>query len=336
MHFAHSHTLYLLLAVPLLIIFYMMVFTWKKKAKELFASPSLFARLAPGVSLRKQKVKALLVVLGMLFLILAMGGPQWGEKEREIQARGVDVFLALDVSQSMLADDYKPDRLTLAKSLLKKMVDNLQGNRIGVIAFAGAAYMECPLTVDVSAVKMYIDDLNYTSIPIQGTSVGDAVKLAMESFPKGEKKSRVLILLTDGEDLAGKAVQYAGLAAKENVRIYTLGIGTPQGVPLSMKDEQNRKVGPKTTKEGKVVNTRLDEETLKEIAKITGGKYVRCSYDEKSITDISNDILHMEKRLFMSTFQKQYVERFQLPLALALLLLMAEPLISEKRETKNG
>jgi Ca-activated chloride channel family protein len=143
-------------------------------------------------------------------------------------------------------------------------------------------------------------------------------------------------VLTDGEDLAGKAVQIAGLAAKENVRIYTLGIGTAEGVPLSMKDEQNRNVGPKMNREGKVVTTRLDEGTLKEIAKITGGKYLRCSYDEKSIADISNDILHMEKRLYTSTFQKQYIERFQLPLVLALMLLMAEPLISEKREIKNG
>jgi Ca-activated chloride channel homolog len=336
MLFTSPFTLYLLLAIPLLILFYLIIFDQKRKARELFASPSLFARLAPEMSLRKQKVKALLTVVGVLFLLVALAGPRWGEKERDIQAKGVDVFIALDVSQSMLADDYKPDRLTLAKSLLKKIVDNLQGNRIGVIAFAGAAYIECPLTIDVSAVKMYIDDLNHTSVPIQGTNIGDAIKLAIDSFPKGDKKSRVLVLLTDGEDLAGKVKQYVDMAARENVRIYTLGVGSPEGVPLSMKDEHNRKTGPKTTREGKVVNSRLDEKTLKEIAQVTKGKYLHCTYDEKSVNDISNDILHLEKRLYESRLQKHYVERFQLPLSLALLLLIGEPLISEKREKKNG
>ncbi|MDQ7822918.1 MAG: VWA domain-containing protein [Candidatus Eremiobacteraeota bacterium] len=331
MRWAIPESLTMLLLVPLLIIFYVMMFDRKRKAKERFAKS--FSRLAPLLSLRKQKVKALLVVLAVIFLVLALAGPQWGEREKTIQSKGVDVFIAIDCSQSMLAEDYKPSRLAFAKTLLKKMADNLQGNRIGVIAFSGAAYIECPLTIDISAVKMYIDDLDPSSIPIQGTSLADAIDLAVKSYPRGAKGSKALIILSDGESLEGDALNAAKLAAREHVRIYTIGVGTPEGTEIPLKNAENAKIAPKTDVKGKIVISKLDEKSLKELAQSTGGMYLRASYDERSMMAIANTILGMEKKEFGTLLQKQYIERFQYPLFMALVLLVIEALISE---TKGG
>jgi Ca-activated chloride channel homolog len=336
MHFAHPQALFLLISVPFLIVFYIIVFDRKKKAKESFARHPLFQRLTPLLSLRRQKVKALLLVLCTIFIMFSLSGPQWGEKEKEVTTRGIDVFLALDCSASMTAEDFKPSRLALAKSLLKKLADNLQGNRIGVIAFAGAAYVECPLTTDISAVKMYIDDMDPASIPLQGTSLGDAIRAALDNFPKKEKRSKVLVLLTDGEDLEGTVKKYESLAARESVKIYTLGIGTTEGIEIPLKDEKENKVGPKMNREGKVVISKLDEKTLKEIAGATGGHYLRCSYDEKGVNGISNEILHLEKGDIQSMLQKNYMERYQFPLSVAFVLMMTEFLIAEKRGRGTG
>lgn len=337
MHLSSPWALYLLFLVPLLILFYIILFDRKRKAMALFAQEPLFSRLAPGLSLRRQKVKIFLTVIALIFLILSLSGPQWGEREREVTSRGTDVFIALDCSLSMEAEDYKPSRLGLAKTILKKIAEKLQGNRIGVIAFAGKAYVECPLTTDTSAVSMYIDDLSHATIPVQGTSIGDAITAAMENFPRDNKAVKVLVLLTDGEDLEGKAKQAAAEAARKNIRIYTLGIGSDKGSEIPVEDEKEQKTGPKMDKNGKVVMSRLDEKTLRDIAGLTGGKYYKCSYNEQEINEISNSILQMEKRSYQSMLQKQYIERFQYPLVLVFLLLAAEPFISETKGVgKNG
>jgi len=337
MHLSAPSALYLLCIVPLFIVFQVIIFSRKRKAMALFAQEPLFTRLAPTLSLRRQKVKIFLTVIALIFLIISLSGPQWGEREREVTSRGTDIFIALDCSLSMEAEDYKPSRLGLAKTILKKITEKLQGNRMGVIAFAGKAYVECPLTVDISAVNMYIDDLSHSTIPVQGTSIGDAITTAMDFFPKDEKAVKVLILLTDGEDLEGKAKQAALEAAKKNIRIFTLGIGSEKGCEIPVEDEKEKKTGPKIDKNGKVVLSCLDEKALRDIARITGGKYCKCSYNEQEINEISNSILQMEKRNYQSFLQKQYVERFQYPLALAFIILAVEPFISETRVVrKNG
>ncbi len=337
MHLSTPSALYLLCLVPLFIVFYVIIFARKRKSMALFAQEPLFSRLTPTLSLRRQKVKIFLSVIAMIFLIISLSGPQWGEREREVTSRGTDVFFAIDCSLSMDAEDYKPSRLGLAKTILKKISEKLQGNRIGVIAFAGKAYIECPLTVDISAVNMYIDDLSHETIPVQGTSIGDAITTAIDNFPRNEKAVKALIILTDGEDLEGKAKQAAVEAAKKNIRIFTLGIGSEKGCEIPVEDEKEKKTGPKMDKKGKVVISRLDEKTLREIARETGGKYYRCSYNEQEINEISNTILQMEKRNYQSFQSKQYVERFQYPLVLAFILLAAEPFISETRGVrKNG
>ena len=335
MHFANPEALYLCLLIPLVIAFYVILFKKKRQAIELFAKMPMFGRLAPAFSLRRQKVKALLLTLSLVFLIISLSGPQWGETETEFTGRGVDVFIALDCSQSMMAEDYKPNRLSLAKSILKSLVDKLQGNRIGVIDFAGAAYIECPLTVDSSAVKMYIDELDYNSIPVQGTSIGQAISLAVQSFNKKEKKDTedsVLILLTDGEDLAGQALNAAKEAAKDKIRIYTLGIGSPEGTEIPLRDSEGKSVAPKTDGKGRIVKSRLDEDTLKEIAQLTGGSYLRCSYDEAGLNTISNEILGMEKKEYQRRLEKQYIHRYQYALALVLILLSIEFFIHETKK----
>lgn len=337
MHFADRNALYLLLIIPFLIGFYMLLFKNKREAMQRFAASSLFERLAPALSLRRLKIKSLMLVLGFIFLIISMAGPQWGEQSQELTARGVDIFIALDCSQSMMAEDYKPNRLTVAKTVLKSLVDKLQGNRIGVIAFAGEAYIECPLTVDMSAVKMYIDELDYTTIPVQGTSLGAAITLATESFKNIEKNasgSKALILLTDGEDLERHALESARNAGKTGVRIFALGIGNPEGSPIPIKNSEGKEVAPKTDSEGKIVTSRLDEKTLNEIAHMTGGKYLRCSYSETGLNTISSQILGMDKNEYQRRLEKQYINRFQYPLALVILLLGIEFMIPDSRKVR--
>lgn len=331
MRFVNVEVLLLLVLLLPLTTFFVLIFRKKRVLRERFAQNEMFARLSRGFSLRRQKVKAFLQVMAYAFLTLSLADPQWGAKIVEVRWQGVDVFLALDVSLSMLAKDFKPNRLTFAKEKLKSLADKLQGNRIGVIAFAGEAKVFCPLTVDTIAVKMYLDELGPATLPTSGTAIGEAIEHSLKNFPTGEKKSRVLVLLTDGEDHHSHPQEAAKKAKEQGVRIYAIGIGSPQGEPIPLQDSSGKVTGYKKDRSGNLVLSKLDEKTLREITSITGGGYFCASYGGVEMERILSDISSMEKKEMESQIHGRLESRFQYPLTIAFLLLAVELLISERR-----
>ena len=294
--FAHPHFLYLLNLVPVLIVLYWFAFRAKRRAMERFGKSELLEKLTRSVSRKKQVWKAVLITLAFTGLILAFARPQLGTRMRTVEREGQDILIALDVSLSMLAEDIKPNRLEKAKHEIASLIDRMEGDRIGLIAFAGKAFVQCPLTLDYGAAKMFLDVMDSNLIPVPGTAVGEAIQKAITSFVEKERKHKVLILITDGEDHVGKPVEMAAAASKEGVVIYCVGIGSSKGVPIPMKNERGEMTGFKKDENGEVVMTKLDELTLEKVALETGGKYYRASPGEVELEKIYDDIGMMEKK----------------------------------------
>ncbi len=333
--FANNFALYFLLLIPLLLIFFYFVFRWKKQAMQRFGSLLLLQQLTPALSKKRQIWKIVLLSGALLFLILALARPQLGTKLEEVKREGVDIMVAIDVSESMNAQDIKPSRIAKARHEVASLMEKLEGDRIGIIAFAGEAFVQCPLTLDYGAAKIFLDVLEPGLIPTPGTNLVAAIQTAMTSFETAERKHKVLVLITDGEDTGGDDVmKMVENAEREGVVIYPVGLGSPQGVPIPLVDERGVQVGFKKSRDGEVVVTKLDELTLEKIALQTGGKYYRASSAETELERIYEAISGMDKKELASLKFSQYEERFQYLLGLALLLLIGETLLSERRKVK--
>jgi Ca-activated chloride channel family protein len=334
--FAYIHFLYLLAAVPALIAFFIYAFGRKRKALALFGNLDLVKLLSASVSRKRQVWKAAVLVIAVLFLVIALARPQFGTKMRTVKREGQDIVVALDVSLSMLAEDIKPNRLEKARHEISTMIDKFQGDRVGLVAFAGKAFVQCPLTLDYGAAKMFLDAMEPGLIPTPGTAVGEAITRSVSCFSAQERKHKILILITDGEDHVGEPLEAAKSAAKEGVVIYTVGIGSLEGVPIPVTDEKGYSTGFKKNREGGVVMTKLDELTLEKIALETGGKYYRATPGEAELNRIYDDILKMEKKNLSSKQFEQYEERFQGLVGIALFLLALEVLIPERKRVKKA
>lgn len=332
--FANLKVLLLLALIPAFIAFYYFVFKWKTRALNRFGNLVLIKKLSASTSRSRQIWKAVLVIVGVGFLVLALARPQIGTRLEEVKREGVDVFVALDVSYSMMAEDVKPSRLEKAKYEISKFIDKLEGDRIGLIAFAGEAFIQCPLTLDYGASKTFLEIMDPGLIPEPGTNLGAAIALATKSFESKERKYKVLILITDGEDHGEDAQQMAEAAEKEGVVIYTVGIGSPQGVPIPMYDERGQNVGFKKDRSGEVILTKLDAFSLGKIAQVTGGEYYYSATGETKLDKIYDEIAKMEKKELSSKKFSQFEERFQWVLAFAIFFLILEVVVSEKIKTK--
>ena len=333
--FAFQHFLYLLLLVPALIVFFVYAFRQKRKALALFGNVDLVQKLTRSVSRKRQVWKAVLVVVGVLFMVLSLSRPQLGTKMRTVQREGQDILVALDVSTSMLAEDITPNRLEKAKHAVGSLIDKLQGDRVGLIAFAGEAFVQCPLTLDYGAAKMFLDIMSPDLIPTPGTAIGQAIDKAMASFVEGERKHKVLILITDGEEHVGEPVETAKAAGREGIVIYCVGLGSAKGVPIPLIDERGNRTGFKKDRNGEVVMTKLDELTLEKIALETGGKYYRASPGEVELGKIYDDIFEMDKKSLSSQQYAQFEDRFQVLLGFAIFFIVLEVLVPEKRRQKK-
>jgi Ca-activated chloride channel family protein len=307
----------------------------KRKAMAIFGNLALVKKLTSSVSRKRQVMKAILLVTAVLFMILALARPQLGTKLRTVKREGQDIVIALDVSLSMMAEDIKPNRLEKAKHEIGSLIDKFEGDRVGLIAFAGKAFVQCPLTLDYGAAKMFLDFMEPDIIPVPGTAIGEAVLKAVTSFVEKERKHKVLILITDGEDHIGKPVEMAKAASKEGVVIYCVGIGSSKGVPIPIIDERGNRTGFKKDRNGEVVMTKLDELTLEKIALETGGKYYRTSPGEVELDKIYGDITKMEKKALASQQYAQFEDRFQGLVGLALFFIVLEVLIPERRRLKK-
>lgn len=299
---------------------------------ETFAQKGLLPELTASLDKRKQRLKVLLVFTTVGLSLFALMRPQWGFHWQEVKRKGLDIMIAVDTSRSMLTEDVKPNRLERTKLAVKDFVKNLRGDRIGLVAFAGDAFVQSPLTVDYNGFLLSLDSLDTEIIPKGGTSLSGAVREAIRGFEGGLKKHKVLILITDGEDHEGNVMDSIEEAKKEGIKIFSIGVGTQEGELISVTDKDGKRVFLKD-RQGNVVKSRLDEAALKEIALTTGGSYIRAGRTEFGLNLIYEQKLSkMEKREIKTRMAKQHEERFQIPLFLAFLLLIVEGLISDKRK----
>lgn len=335
MRIAQIDFIYVLLGLlPFLIVFYWFAFRMKRKAKERFGNLALIEKLSLSFNPKKQRWKVVLILLGAFFLLFSLARPQLGTKLTLMKREGVDIVIAMDVSLSMMAEDIKPNRLEKAKQEVNGLISRMRGDRVGLVAFAGVAFVQCPLTLDYSAAKLFLDIIDVDLIPQPGTAIGDAIRASIKAFNQKERKYKVLILLTDGEDHDSDPQGAAEEASKEGIRIYTIGIGSVVGEPIPLKDKQGQVTGFKKDQEGSVVVSRLDEATLQKIALTTGGKYYHATSGEMELDKIYDEISKMEKKELEGKLLTQYEDRYQYFLFISVVLLTVEFLLSERRSRR--
>ena len=332
MRFSEPENFLLLIGVLLLAIFAFWAIGRKKRLLQLFGDLPLLMRNAPYISFARQRTKAILTILGLAFICVALARLQFGTHLEMLHREGIDIIVALDVSNSMLATDQKPNRLEKAKSELRAIIERLHGDRIGLVAFAGEAFVQCPLTLDYAAAEMLISVMDQNTVSVQGTSLVSAIEAARRGFTQQEKKHKVLVLLTDGENQEGDPIAEAEKARREGIKIYTVGIGNPNGEPIPVLNRRGEQVGFKKDQSGQVIVTKLDEPTLQKIALETGGKYYHATAGELELDKIFDDISKLEKKELEGTLVTRYDDRFQWPLLIALILIVGEFFLSERKK----
>ena len=335
MNFAYAHMLPLLWLVPLLVIFLIMAFRRRRRALMIFVREELAEKLTVSVSRRKQTLKAALVVLAVLLTVLALARPQYGQKLQMTKRKGMDIVIVMDTSESMLAEDIKPNRLERAKHEVSTLIDRLQGDRIALVAFAGQSFIQCPLTLDYGAAKMFLDIMDTNLIPEPGTAIGKSIETAIGVFDQQERKYKVMILITDGEDHRSDPLAAAKKAAEEGIRIYTIGVGSPGGVPIPIRGQQGGLLEYKKDRRGETVMSKLDEMTLQNIALETDGKYFRATMGEMELDRILEDLSKMEKRELKSRELALGEDRYQFFVLATVLLLTAEAMLGDRKRRRR-
>ncbi len=324
LRFRYPLFLHGLWGVLLLIVFFVLIYRHKETLLQRFGHLELIKRILPGYDKRRVVWKNIFFILAYIFLVIALADPQIGTKLEQVKRKGVDIIIALDVSNSMKAEDIKPNRLEKAKHEIVRFIDLLKGDRIGLVAFAGMAHLVCPLTLDYGAAKLFLQMMDTDLIPVQGTALGDAIKVAMKAFNQKDRKHKVLILITDGEDHEGDPVKVAKEAAKEGIIIYTIGIGSPQGVPIPVYDRNGNEVGFMKDRNGNVVTTKLDMATLQKIAFVTNGKYYMATSGQSELEKIYGEINKMEKKELSARKFSQYEDRYQIFALIGLIFVLLE------------
>ncbi len=328
--FAHSEYLNALYLLPILVIIFYFLYKNKSKLLERFADKELHPVIVSSYSNVKNYIKFGIILLAFACLIIAAANPQVGTKLQEVKQTGIDVFILLDVSRSMNAEDIKPNRLEKAKYQISNLIQKLHGDRIGLIIFAGKAYIQFPLTTDYSAAGLFLSAVDVNSVPQQGTSIGSAINLAVESFDSSSTE-KVIITITDGEDHEGDVMDAVDKAVSNGNKIYTIGLGSTGGVPIPVYNSRGDMVGFKKDNEGNSVLTKLDEESLKQIASAGNGEYFRGNNYEDYLDKIYNDLSELKKSEFGVKKVTDYEDRFYYFLIPAILLLIIELFISEKK-----
>ena len=325
LHIAQAEYLLLLLLIP----FFFLGYWWYRRGQKARAArlgdPELVNKLMPDVSSSKGWLRVTFFSLAFLFFVLGLARPQLGARLQERETSGVEIMIALDVSNSMLAQDYSPNRLERAKLAISRLVDKLAGDRIGLVIFAGESFVQLPITTDYVSAKAFLNSIQPGSIPIQGTATADALMTAARSFSTQSEKSRAIILISDGEDHEGNVLETAESIAQEGIKIYCIGVGSPQGEPIPMGGDMLR------DKEGNIVVTRLNENSLREIASAGGGEYVRAAAGEFGLNPIIENIRSIEASKFRSVVFEDFDEQYMYFFAIALFFFIIEMLIGERR-----
>ncbi len=330
--FANPDFLYLLLLLPALVVLWIVNEIRKKKALRRLGNIDLVNKLLPEYSGIRPSFKYALAIIALSAVIIILARPQFGSKLEEVKKEGVEVIIALDVSNSMLAEDIQPNRLTRAKQALERLIDNLQNDKIGLIVFAGDAYTQIPITTDYISAKMFLSSIGPEMVPKQGTAIGAAIDLGMRSFSPGEGRSKAMIIITDGENHEDDPVSEATDAFKAGIVIHTIGIGSPQGSPIPVTT--NGKMDYLKDSKGNIVITRLDEDILKKIAIAAGGNYVRASNSNIGLDELFGQIKKMKKQDLESKMYTEYNDQFQIFAVIALFFLILDFIIMERKNRK--
>lgn len=328
--FENIDYLYGLLAIPLLIIVYVLVRRWKKRALFGFLDANLISSIIPDDSKSKPLIKMVLMCFAILFLTIGIANPQIGSKLEEIKREGVDIIIALDVSNSMKAEDLYPNRLEKAKQAISKLVDNLKDDRIGIVVFAGQAYVQLPVTSDYAAAKLFLNSIDTDIIPTQGTAIGTAIELSMNSFDKNSKTAKSIIVITDGENHEDDAIKMAEFAAEKKITVHTIGMGSEKGapIPLFVNGKLN---GYRKDKESNTIITKINESLLQDVASAAKGVYVQASNSQDALNIIFDKINNMQKTEFGNKVYSDYEDRFQYFIAAAILFLLIELLLNNRK-----
>lgn len=327
--FAAPHYLLLLLLIP---FFFLGMGLWlwgRRRRLRRFGDEALVNELMPSWSRGKLWVRTVLLSLAFFFFVIGLSRPQIGAKLKEHKIKGAEIMIVLDVSNSMLAQDYSPDRLERAKLAISRITDKLKDDRIGLIVFAGTSFVQLPITSDYVSAKMFLNSISTESIPIQGTAIGDAISTAVRGFSAQSEHSRAIIVITDGENHEDDAVAAAKQAADAGIKVYTIGVGSADGQPIPMNGELLK------DKDGNIVVTRLDEETLRKVASAGGGAYVHAGNDEFGLTPIISDIRKMEDEEYNSVVFEEYNEQFMYFLGIALVFFVLEMLVGDRRARRH-
>ena len=328
-YLAQSQYLLLLLLVPLLFVAYALYLRARRKRIARLGNPELITQLMPDASTGKGWLKVSLLAAAWFFFVLGLARPQLGARLKEHESQGVEVMIALDVSNSMLAEDYSPNRLERSKLAISRLVDKLQGDRIGLVVFAGEAFVQLPITADYVSAKIFLKSINTESVPIQGTALAEALMTSARSFSTQSERSRAIILITDGEDHEGEAIEAARAIAEQGIRIYCIGVGSPQGKPIPKNGSLLKDAN------GDIVVTRLDEEILQEIAGAADGKYVRAGAAEFGLNPIIDDLRKLDKEQFSSIVFEDFDEQYMYFFAIALFFLILELLVPETKARRH-
>ena len=334
--FGASEMLFAYLLVPALVALAWWAHARKQRDLERLADRRLLERLTATVSRRGQMAKTVLLVCAVALLVTALARPQFGSRVETARREGQDILIALDLSLSMVAEDMAPNRLEKAKFAIADLIDRLDGDRIGLIAFAGDAFVQSPLTLDYGAARLFLNAMDPDIMSVQGTNLGQALIVALDAFAETDRRHRVLVVITDGEDHEGEVNDALDRAVEEGVRIYTVGIGSPEGVPIPELGAAGQAQGFKRDTDGAVVTTRLDEAVLQRLADRSGGAYYRASPAGTELSALAEELTAGEGQEFESELVTVFDEQYQIFLGLALLLLVAEVLVPDRRRTRAG
>lgn len=328
-NFAQAQYLFLLLLIPFFFLIQALVLRLRRRRIRKFGDEKLVRELMPSYAKAKVWVRLTLFSVAFFFFVIGLSRPQIGAKLKEHETKGAEIMIALDVSNSMLAEDYSPNRLERAKLAISRLVDKLRDDRIGLIVFAGNSFVQLPITTDYVSAKMFMNSISTESVPVQGTAIGEAINTAMRSFSSQSEKSRAIIVITDGENHEDDPVAAAKQAAEMGVRVFTIGVGSPEGKPIPMDGELLK------DKDGNIVVTRLDESVLQEVAQAGNGVYVRAGNSEFGLNPIIEDIRRMEDEKYSSIVFEEYDEQFMYFLAIALLFFVIEMLVGDRRSKRH-
>ncbi len=321
---------YILFAIPVIVVLFLLVLVWKKTVQKRFVDKELLQKLSPNRSLFKSILKVLVLCLAIACLSFALVNPKIGTKLETVKREGVDIVFALDVSKSMLAEDIAPNRLDKSKQIITQIINSLAGDRIGIIGYAGSAFPQVPITTDFSSAKLFLSGMNTDMVSSQGTAINQAIEMATTFYDDEGQTNRVLFIISDGEDHGGNISEIAEEAREKGIRIFTIGVGTLQGGPIPIKQNGVLQYYKRDQNNEQVI-TRLSEETLKEIAKTTNGEYLDGS-NTKAVVDRVKGILGgMDKKEFEAKQFTDFKDQFQWFLAGALFLLVLDVFLLERK-----